>query len=74
MCGEKKKMLPVRTVLVRKQLGGLMWPWGRLGGCLGSFLFFRGAAHSSRFLSADPLVLPNFLFLFPPRVHTNAYL
>ena len=33
---------------------------GGLGGGLGSFLFFRDAVYSARFLPADPLALPNF--------------
>ena len=38
--------------------------WCGHGRCLGSFLFFRAAVHSCRFLVADPLALPNFCFLF----------
>ena len=48
--------------------------WCGLGGCLGSFLFFRDAMYSARVWPADPLALPNFSFLFPPRVQQNAYL
>ena len=36
---------------------------GQVGRMFGKFLtrvFFRGAVHSSRLLSADPLALPNF--------------
>ena len=51
--------------------GAAWWEaWCGLGGGwedVWAVYFFRGAVHSSRFLSANPLAFPKFEFLFPPR-------
>ena len=54
-----EKASVVRSILERMHLlvGSLMWLWG---GCSSSFLLVQVALHTGKFLSADPLALPDF--------------